>query len=907
LRLVLEGMSVTTGREDRGIAIVGVACRYPGADEPRRLWEIVLGGRQQFRSLTECGHGGIGSGEPGRPAHRVAAAGPVALIDGVSLDRATPQALGAQARIDEIVYQLAMETALRALADAGYTAEKMPAGRCGVVMVNTRPEPETPDGTTNLRWPSARRALHAIAKAPLAEHRSDPLAGRICEALGFCGGGYTIDGRTASSLVAAAIAASALLNEDLDLALAGGIDLLVEPPEAPGSCLGEGCGFVALKQLRAARLAGDPVYAVLRGWGISSADRDVADASSAARRENAIRRAYARAGYPMRLIAFVESCGSGASATDREESEVLTRALGAGVPPRSCGITSLESIIGRTKAAAGIGSLVKAVVGVNRRVLPPSPDSANTGPAFEQEALALYPIRQGQVLAPADLLRAGVTGAGPDGFDCHLTIESADETTARFAPALEERALLAAHQATEVLAFTGATPADLEQRVAEVRELARGMASGELGDLAARLAYELRDQGGVRLAVIASADELSERLGQAGAFLEETGPVIETIASTADLAIWVGSGRQPLRVGCLFPGQGTQSLNAARVLVERHPWARDLVQKASIWLSDLGLEPATECLYRATDKTLDRGQLDEWARLLMRTEIAQPAVALTSLLWLRFLEGLGMRPCAAAGHSLGELAAFHAAGAFDDRTLIRLAGVRGAAMSQHSETGGAMAVLACDADTGQALASQVDGYLVVANRNSPRQTVLAGEADAVKRAIKAAAGQGIRGGRLAVANAFHSRFVAGAAEHLRSAAPIPPTLSSLRAVLITGADGSEAKPGLDLREHFARQLVLPVDFVAVVRALARQCDLILEVGPGRVLTDLSADILGGNPNRPPCLPVEASPGNDRDLNIALGALFAGGGEIRWHKLYERRLVQPFVPARDRHFVAAALE
>ncbi|MCJ7603517.1 MAG: SDR family NAD(P)-dependent oxidoreductase [Desulfobulbaceae bacterium] len=264
-----------------------------------------------------------------------------------------------------------------------------------------------------------------------------------------------------------------------------------------------------------------------------------------------------------------------------------------------------------------------------------------------------------------------------------------------------------------------------------------------------------------------------------------------------------------------------------------------------------------------------------------------------------------MAPVAAGGHSLGELTAFHAAGAFDEAALLKLAAMRGQAMTATSGERGVMASLTCDYETAAAILGQVKGYAVAANINSPQHLVISGEQAAVEQAVAIAQAKGIDTRMLKVSNAFHSRFVAGAAERLRSAAPVPILLGNPRMKLFSGIGGTEMKAGLQLRDHFAEQVISQVDFVSIVHAMARECDLLLEVGPAKVLSGLARAITGDQ--GPLCLPVESKPGRDRDLQLCLAHLFVQGGEIHWEALYEDRLVRPFVPASARAFIVNPCE
>ena len=940
------------------VAVVGMACWYPGARDLRQFWENVLAKRRQFRRFPDSRLPLADYHDPAPRAPDKTYATRAAFIDGFEFDwvgRRIPQRTYEST---DVVHWLALEVALTALADAGYTPETIATDRSAALVGNSLTGEQTRSRYMRLRWPFVRRTLRASAEAkglpaaaigeleetmevyyksvfpPVTEDTlagvlSNTIGGRICNFLDFKGGGYTVDGACASGMIAVATAAGALTNRDLDFALAGGVDISLDAMEmigfakvgaltrddmnvydkrGSGFIPGEGCGFVALKRLEDARADGDYVYAVLRGWGISSDGSGGITAPRADSQAKMIRRAYERAGYSSHEIAFVEGHGTATVAGDRAELEGIQLALSEdGEPqPRSVGMTSFKSLVGHTKAASGIAGFIKTVIAVNRRVLPPFAGHKVPNPIFAQSAHALYPILRGEIRDPAETIRAGASAMGFGGINCHVTLESGDAPADRLAPSLDERVLMASGQETELFVLAAPSIQDLLRRAQELSSVAVGMSVAELTDLAAELARDESVRGPVRAAVVAASPyELVERLEALAAMLVELPPNEGEPAASPGGEVAVGNAVRELRVGFLFPGQGSQQLEMARVLVERYDWARELVAAADDWLREAGTEPVADLIFRPLDRAANRAQVQEWAAALARTEIAQPAICLASLLWLRYLQRLGVAPFAVAGHSLGELTAFHAAGAFDERTLLTLAATRGRAMAAPADDAGTMAALGCSRERAEGLVARASGYVVVANVNSPAQVVVSGDRAAVEEVSALAEAEEIQVKLLPVANAFHSRCVEGASEHLRAHAPVPETLPEVGVSLVSGMRGREVAPGLDLRGHFADQVLAQVDFVSVVETLAKSCDVLVEVGPGGVLSGLARATVGAGGI--PCLPVQSAPGADRDLNVVLASLFVRGAELDWNDLYAGRLVRPFVPASELQFIENPLE
>ena len=943
---------------DDSIAIIGLGAYYPGARGPRQLWENVLTRRREFRRIPpQRLSAEYLKSSPGDPDTTYATR--AAVIDGFIFDWAARRVPRTTFDSTDIVHWLALEVALEALSDAGHSRETIPADRTGVIVGNTLTGEIMRSHALRLRWPFFRRALstaleaHGMSNAEieaiasttettfksvlaaptedsLAGGLSNTIAGRICTALGAHGGGYTVDGACASSLLAVATAANALQRGDLDLALAGGVDVSIDPFElvtfsrtgaiatgdmhvydkrANGFIAGEGCGFVVLQRLADARAAGRRIYAVLRGWGVSSDGRGGITAPDRDGQALAIERAYEKAGYGPDTLHFVEGHGTGTVVGDRIELQALAKVLGsAGSKPRSVGITSFKSIVGHTKAAAGVGGLIKATIAVNRRVIPPTAACRDPNATFDGEARSLYPVMEGSVQPATSRLRAGVSAMGFGGINCHVTLESADPPAANLAPAIDESTLLASAQETELFVLAARDLAEFAARARELADAARDASMGDLVDLSDSLARRCaadKDMPGFRGALVAaSPGEVVELALEAVTLAEEASRAPHGVVWSRTRRVWVGVGNPSRRVGFLFPGQGSQMPGMAGVPLRRHEAGATLAAAADTWLGRTDDDSLVALVLPALDRMASDEQRAECARRLAATENAQPAICLASLAWLRRLGELGIAPDAVGGHSLGELTAFHAAGAFDERSLLRLAALRGQAMTAQHATAGAMMSVRCDLERAESLLSETPGYVVIANINSPSQVVVSGERSAIVALRERARAAGIAATMLPVSNAFHSRMIEGACEALRQA-DLPDSFEPSEIAVFSGLTGKGMAGPIPLREHFASQVISRVDFVSLVRDLAQNVDLMFEVGPGGVLSSLVQEILGDA--GPQCFALESRPGRDADFNTALAAAHAFGISVRWERLCEGRLVRPFLPAREKVFITNPCE
>ncbi|HXU30402.1 MAG TPA: polyketide synthase, partial [Thermoanaerobaculia bacterium] len=601
------------------IAIVGRACRYPGAASPAELWENVLARRREFRRIPP---------ERLRLEDYLDVTGPdslyaseAALLDGWEFDRVRFQVAGPTFRSADLAHWLALETAADALADAGFPeARGLDRETAGALVGNTLTGEFSRAGLMRLRWPFVRRMVAARLaegddgapgweseridaflarleeryKAPfappgeesLAGGLSNTIAGRICNHFDLHGGGFTVDGACASSLLAVAQSCSALAAGDLDLALAGGVDLSIDPFEligfarngalAPdemrvydersaGFTPGEGCGFVVLMRHADALASGRRIHALIHGWGISSDGQGGISRPEAAGQRRALDRAYARAGFGIESVGYFEGHGTGTAVGDATELAALSEALrdagsGSGSLPA---IGSIKALIGHTKAAAGAAGLIKATLALEHGILPPHAGSDRRHSELRGGRPALRTLDDAEAW-PADRPRhAGVSAMGFGGINVHLALGAADtpETERRSTLPPRVAALVASAQDAELIVLAAATLADLAAEARALLPIARRISRAELGDLAGELARSAgsADIGGVavRAAIVARRPaELAARLETLIAELEAGGTERIDPRGGLFLAAPRPTSELPRRLGFLFTGQG---------------------------------------------------------------------------------------------------------------------------------------------------------------------------------------------------------------------------------------------------------------------------------------------------------------------------------------------------------------
>ncbi|GAA3727830.1 type I polyketide synthase [Plantactinospora mayteni] len=833
------------------VAVVGMACRYPEADSPDELWENVLTQRRSFRRIPRerLSLADYHSADPGTPDAIYAEY--AAVLEDYEFDRVRFRISGGTYRSADLTHWLALDVADAALADAGY-GERLAfeRSRTAVVVGNTLTGEFSRASVLRLRWPYVRRQVsHALGrhgwddearrtfldelerdfKAPFPEFGeeslsgslSNTIAGRICNTFDFGGGGYTVDGACASSLLAVTTACEALGRGDVDFALAGGVDLSLDPFELVGFAKtralatdlmrvydersagfwpGEGCGMVALARYEDALERGARIYGVIRGWGISSDGRGGITRPEQRGQSLALARAYARAGYPVTSVPLFEGHGTGTAVGDATELATIGDACRAGGGrPTPAVIGSIKANIGHTKAAAGVAALIKALLAVDRQVLPPATGCERPHPELTRPDAVLRVLPEARPWPVEQPLRASVSAMGFGGINTHLTLEGTRAVRRRDVTA-RERSLSATAQDLELFPFAGADRAELLRQVEALRDVAAELSFGQLGDLGVELAGSVEPDQPVRAAVLAATPaQLAGRLEALAAALRG-----DATADGTDVLLGEGAGRP--RIGFLFSGQGSPTYLDGGALARRFPAVAEIVA---------GLEGGPD---------------------LRHTAIAQPAIVASSVAGAAVLAALGIEADIAVGHSLGELTALHWAGVLGVHDVVQLARARGQAMADCPGEPGIMVDLATDPATARELVAGVAA--TIAAYNAPERTVVSGPAVAVEQAVARARQRGIGATPVRVSHAFHSPMMEPAGQALCQRLK-ELDLSRPRRTVVSTVTGAVLEPGTDLTELLVRQLTEPVRFTDALRA-AGPLDLLVEVGPGRLLGTLAA-------------------------------------------------------------------
>ncbi|MFZ1009421.1 MAG: SDR family NAD(P)-dependent oxidoreductase [Candidatus Sulfotelmatobacter sp.] len=895
------------------IAIVGMACCYPDANNPRELWENVLAQRRAFRRLPpeRLRLEDYFSNDASVPDAIYASE--AAVIEGYEFDRVRFRVAGPTFRSVDLAHWLALDVADQALKDAGFVdGQGLPLETTGVLVGNTLTGEFSRAATLRLRWPYVRRVIEArmgaegwdksrrsefldqleeeykapfpeVGEESLAGALSNTIAGRICNYFHFGGGGYTVDGACSSSLLGVAKACSALEAGELDAALAGGVDLSLDPfelvgfakagalahgemriydKESTGFLPGEGCGFVVLMRMADAIAQHLQIYAVIRGWGISSDGGGGITRPEARGQRLALERAYHRANFGFDSVALIEGHGTGTPVGDEVELKALCAMReAAGGKGQPAAIGSIKANFGHTKAAAGVAGLIKATLAVHHKLLPPTTGTREPRSEVDGEDAMLRVLAEAEPW-PADMpVRAGVNSFGFGGINVHVTIAGCEgECRTRWSPS--ENALTTCPQDVEVFFLDGDSVSELAGKIERLAHLAPNLSSSELTDLSISLA----GQAGVGRArasfVAATPAELEECLHKLQGLIQD-GVLRHLDAEEGTFLCVDGNGP---RVGLLFPGQ------VSPVRLQSGIHARRFEEIAALY------ESATF-----------PGDHESGS-----TEEAQLAIITAELAGLRILERFGIAASVAVGHSLGELAAYCWAGALDESSLLQLVRLRGRLMSRVSGPRGAMASIGASAENVELLVE--DGKkVVVACFNAARQTVVSGESEAVAAVVSRAQDRGWTAILLSAADAFHSPLMVPAAEEFRSGLASF-ELRPLRKTVISTVTGAEIGGESQLRDLLVGQLTSPVQFMQAMSEAKSSADLFIETGPGKVLTHLLKSVTDV-----PTISLDIAGPSLAGLYMVLGAVYVLGGPVQLEPLIKNRFARPFDFTRQPKF------
>jgi acyl transferase domain-containing protein/phosphopantetheinyl transferase len=735
--------------------------------------------------------------------------------------------------------------------------------------------------------------------------------GRIANRLDIMGPSYTVDAACASSLLAIDIASKGLRSGEYDMALVGGLQAATALPvlglfcqlkalslterirpfdkDADGTILSEGVGMAVLKRRSQAERDGDRIYAFVKGSGVASDGRAVGVLAPRIEGEElALRRAYVSADIEPGTIGLIEAHGTGTLVGDAVEVEALARVFGERTRAPHCALGSVKSMIGHTMPAAGMAGFIKAVLSLYYKVLPPTLNVSEPNPRLGLERTPFYintetrPWIHGDPVHPR---RAGVNSFGFGGINAHVVLEEA--------PGADRGPTFDTNWDTEVCLFTGATRDDilsLGRRVAGV--LARDPAAA-LADVAHSLNMQRRVDGGssTTLGIVArSTEDLACKLERALTRLAD--PECLKLKDAGGIYFFAEPLARDGNVAFVFPGEGSQYVNMLSDLSRHFPTVRgcfdemDRVQfdhPRGYRVSELVFPPPA-----FNDVDLAAAE-----RRLMQMDVAVESVTAANRAIYLLLQELGIVPDVILGHSTGEYGAMRVAGMLDeanyDQRIVELNDNHGRAASA-SELPGDARLIAIGAERAQveSLCASIGLNAVVAMDNCPHQVVLmagATTAPIIEARLRA---EGLLYNTLAFDRPYHTPdfepFARSLRDILRRSIIRPPSipLYSCTSAAPYPSNVSEAQ---DLAyEHWVR----PVEFRKTIRRMWDDgVRIFVESGPRGNLTAFIEDILSGRPFAAIAANVSRRTGLAQ-LHHLIAQLAAHGVSMNLAPLYERR-------------------
>jgi 8-amino-7-oxononanoate synthase len=826
------------------IAIVGMGCRFAGAQDLHSYWSLTREGRHAFGPVPEDRWPHSSFYSDSRRATDMSYAAVGGFIDDVHSFPALQW--GIPPRRVEVMdpqQRLSIEIATLAIHDAGYTPSKLPR-RTGVFMGVTANEfrqtlssritaqmmatgmlgDVDEDGAAAI----ARAVENVVPPRPFSAPGvlSNMVAAAVAQELDLHGPAYTVDAACASALMAVSDAVAQLRSGQLDVALAGGVYLQLSPEnyiafsrigamsqkglcrpfdaEADGFVQGDGAGVMVLKRLEDAQRDGDRIYAVIEGIATNNDGRgDGPMAPVLSGQIEAIELAWRDAGLPPRALGYMETHGTGTTVGDATELQGLRTALD-GVEAVALG--SSKANVGHTMSAAGIAGLIRAALAIHHRTIPPMASFESAKEELQLEGSPWHvPTSPGEWSAPRRV--AGVSSFGFGGTNGHAVLASTpDEPVVPVDEQLELVCLSAPSEAALASAARRLAQA-LRDEPASVAQVARAWAPRDA------LPHRAALVAGSTQQLVAQLDELADGGVPRGAAL--------------------GEALEQPRIALLFPGQGAQRVGMLRDLAERFPTVRTALQQFEQALGDTLPVPLTHLIWpELRAEAVDEA---EAARQLAYTANTQPALVAIGLALYTVLEAIGLQVHVATGHSLGEFCAAAVAGWMSPVDAVRFAAARGAAMAAVQGDPGRMAALLCSA--GQARALLAEG-VVLANLNHPQQVVVSGTSEGVQRTIEAAQAAGIEAKPLVVSHAFHSPIFEGL-----DLADAIESIDWQQPNDVVVASGISDRPWAsvdDAKGILARHAASPVDFERALRQVADEdVDIYLQVGAGGPLASFA--------------------------------------------------------------------
>ncbi|MEU5789028.1 type I polyketide synthase [Micromonospora purpureochromogenes] len=880
--------------EEEPIAVVGIGCRYPGGvDSPDRLWALVAGeGTAVTGFPTDRGWDldRLYHPEPDHPGTTYVRHGGF-LDDAAGFDAEFFGISPREASAMEPQQRLVLETAWEALERAGIDPQSLRGSRSGV-FIGADPQDygmrlhEAPDGLDGYL---------------MTGNSPSVVSGRLAYVLGTEGPTLTVDTACSGSLVALHLAVRSLQRGECTLALTGAASVLVNPgaftsfsrqrglsPDgvcrpfaaaADGTAWAEGVGIFVLERLSDARRHGHPVLGVIRGTAINSdGASNGLTAPNGRAQQRVIRQALADAGLTPAEVDTVEAHGTATTLGDPIEAQALIATYGrAHRADAPLWLGSIKSNLGHAQAAAGAAGLIKVLMAMRHGTLPRTLGVDAPTPHVDWSAGTVRLLTEARPWpAGGAPRRAGISSFGVSGTNAHVVVE--EPPPAAPAPAPHPGPPVAA--ALRPVVVSARTAPALPAQAARLLDATDP--AGTLPDLV-DLGWSLAT-GRAALthrAVLLARDTDEVRAGLRALAAGDPAPGLIRGTATGG------------RLALLFTGQGSQRLGTGRRLHAAYPVFADALEEA-IGHLDLQLDHSLWDVLFAAEGTPEAALLDQ-------TGYAQPALFAVETALYRLVESWGLRPDFVAGHSIGELAAAHAAGVFSLPDAAMLVAARGRLMQELESAGAMVAVAAAEDEVRELLVDGVD----LAAVNGPAAVVISGVEDETLRIAGELAARGRRTKRLRVSHAFHSPLMEPMLDEFRRVAELV-AYEQPRVPVVSNVTGTLAGADLCTPDYWVRHVRQPVRFADGIAFLdSAGVDTYLELGPDPVLTAMAQECVAPDGDRAFVAALRRDHDEEREVLAAVAAAHVRGAGVDWSACYAgsgaRRVELPTYAFQHRHY------